>query len=75
MEKKEHLTNEGLLKLISIKSVLNKGLSERFKESFPSLIPVEIPKSENNKIVPSNFHLPHGVNENLGACGAWNRRS
>lgn len=55
MEKKEHLTNEGLLKLISIKSVLNKGLSERFKESFPSLIPVEIPKSENNKIEDLNW--------------------
>jgi len=58
MEKKEHLTNEGLLKLISIKSVLNRGLSERFKESFPSLIPYpaeEIPKSENNQIEDLNW--------------------
>jgi len=54
MEKKEHLTNEGLLKLVSIKSVLNKGLSERFQEIFPNLMPVAIPKNDNSKIEDLN---------------------
>ncbi len=75
MEKKEHLTNEGLLKLISIKSVLNRGLSERFKESFPSLIPVEIPKSfaENNKIEDLNWF--RGFVEAEGSFQVTARRS
>lgn len=37
---KQHLTWEGLLKLVSIKATLNTGLSEKFKETFPNVIPV-----------------------------------
>lgn len=34
MLKKEHLTHEGLTKIVSIKAVLNKGLSDKLKEAF-----------------------------------------
>ena len=43
VEQKEHLTKEGLLKLVSIKASLNLGLSEKFKESFPGVIPAAKP--------------------------------
>lgn len=37
---KEHLTPEGLLKIIAIRASINNGLSESLKEAFPSIIPV-----------------------------------
>lgn len=35
IKNKEHLSIEGLLKLVGIKATLNWGLSDKFKESFP----------------------------------------
>lgn len=38
---KEHLTEEGLIKIISIKAMMNSnGLSPALKEAFPNLIPI-----------------------------------
>ena len=37
---KEHLTYEGLRKIVSIKAIMNNGLPEKLKASFPDLIPV-----------------------------------
>jgi len=39
IEKKQHLTMEGLTKLVSIKASLNLGLSEKLQESFPNIVP------------------------------------
>jgi len=36
IKNKEHLTKEGLLKIINIKASLNKGLSEDLKKAFPN---------------------------------------
>ena len=35
IKQKEHLTNEGILKLVGLKSSLNWGLSENLKKAFP----------------------------------------
>ena len=43
---KEHLSFTGLLKLVSIKATLNWGLSEKFKESFPTVKPIDRPNSK-----------------------------
>ena len=40
MTNKEHLTLSGLKKIIAIKAVLNLGLSEQIKTSFPNVIPI-----------------------------------
>lgn len=37
IKNKEHLSREGLLKLVGIKATLNWGLSDKFKESFPTV--------------------------------------
>lgn len=42
--KKEHLTSEGLAKIISIKSALNKGLSDELKLIFKDIKPLERPE-------------------------------
>lgn len=43
IKNKEHLSKEGLLKLVGIKATLNWGLSDKFKESFPAVKAVERP--------------------------------
>lgn len=44
MNKGKHLTNEGLLEIISIKASMNKGLNESLKKEFPNVIPVNRPE-------------------------------
>ena len=39
MVNKEHLTEEGLLKIVSMRASLNKGLSDKLKVSFPDIVP------------------------------------
>lgn len=39
MVAKEHLTLEGLLKILSLKASINLGLPEKLKESFPNISP------------------------------------
>ena len=43
IENKEHLTKEGLNKILSLKSALNLGLSENLKAAFPNVVPIERP--------------------------------
>jgi hypothetical protein len=43
IKNKSHLTEEGLKAIISIKALLNKGLNEELKTTFPKIIPVERP--------------------------------
>jgi len=46
MEQKEHLTLEGLAKIVAIKASNNLGLSEELKAAFPTIVPVQRPKVE-----------------------------
>lgn len=43
MNNKEHLTDEGLLKIVAIKASMNLGLSDNLLISFPEVIPYERP--------------------------------
>lgn len=43
MNRKEHLTMNGIIKIVSIKASINNGLSETLKSDFPDINP--IPKS------------------------------
>ena len=55
VKNKEHLTLDGIKKLVAIKSSLNKGLPENFKESFPNVEPISRPSVENKKIINPNW--------------------
>jgi hypothetical protein len=50
INRKEHLTEEGLRKIASIKAAMNLGLSEKLKVAFPNSIPVSRPKVEDQPI-------------------------
>lgn len=52
---KNHLSLTGLLKLVSIKATLNWGLSEKLKESFSTVEPVNRPKVELTSIKTLNW--------------------
>lgn len=39
MNRQEHLTPEGLMKIVSIKAAMNKGLSEDLQTAFPNVTP------------------------------------
>lgn len=41
MNKKEHLTKDGLINIVNLKAYLNLGLSDILKISFPNLIKIE----------------------------------
>jgi hypothetical protein len=46
MNKKEHLTIEGLHKIISIRAAMNTGLTAALTEAFPNIIPIDRPLVE-----------------------------
>ena len=52
---KEHLSSTGLFKLVGIKSTLNWGLPEKFKESFPTIEPITRSNIDNANIRNSNW--------------------
>jgi len=41
---KEHLTLEGLRKIVAIRASINKGLTPKLNESFIHIVPVPRPK-------------------------------
>lgn len=43
MLRKEHLTEDGLCKIVGIKASMNRGLSPELKAAFPQVIPVKRP--------------------------------
>jgi len=51
MSKKEHLTGDGLQKIVAIKASMNKGLSDELKLAFPGITPVERPEVQ----LPKSF--------------------
>jgi hypothetical protein len=50
MNNKEHLTPEGLRKIISIRASLNEGLGETISADFPGIIPIDRPLVDEAKI-------------------------
>ena len=50
VSRKEHLTLEGLQKIVDIKASINKGLSEKLKRDFPDTTPVARPSVKNQEI-------------------------
>jgi len=55
IKNKEHLTSNGLQKIVNIKASINLGLSDVIKESFPNTNEVERPKVEDIKIKDLNW--------------------
>ena len=50
MEQKEHLTDDGLRQVVSIKASMNLGLSPKLKLAFPNVKPAKRPLLENKNV-------------------------
>jgi hypothetical protein len=50
VKNKEHLTLEGIQRLVGIKAGINRGLTSDFQEAFPDLVSVNRPLIINQKI-------------------------
>ena len=57
MERREHLTIEGLHKILAIRASMNHGLSPKLKLAFPDIVPqiVVRPLVENQKVHDPNW--------------------
>ena len=55
MNRKEHLTPEGLRKIVAIRASMNWGLSEKLKSASPDVVPVVRPIVENKKVNDPNW--------------------
>ena len=55
INRKEHLTIEGLQKIKAIKASMNLGLSKELKVAFPDTIPVQRPLVDNKEIMDPNW--------------------
>ena len=54
MNNKEHLTLDGLQKILCIKVFLNLGLSDEIKINFPNISPIKRPLIVDQKIIDPN---------------------
>ena len=55
IKNKEHLTLEGLHKIVALKAAMNWGISYQLKKAFPDVAPVVRPLVENAKIPDTNW--------------------
>ena len=55
IQRKHHLTLEGLRKIVVIKAAMNRGLSDKLSAAFPDVVPVVRPLVENKTIVDPNW--------------------
>jgi len=55
MRRKEHLTEDGLRKIVAIRASMNWDLSDVLKKAFPYIVPVVRPLVENPKILDRNW--------------------
>nr|QBM09603.1 hypothetical protein [Dactylella sp.] len=55
MKNKEHLTQEGLQQIVSLRALSNKGLSDKLKVAFPDIIPAQRPLIVNQVIKDPNW--------------------
>ena len=55
LQNKEHLTPEGLEKIIAIKASINNGLSDDLKVAFPKINPVDRPVASNTVVQDPNW--------------------
>jgi hypothetical protein len=56
---KEHLTEAGLRKLISIRASLNKGLPKRLEAAFPNITPEPRPQVTNTTLESNSPEVKH----------------
>ena len=55
IERREHLTLEGLRQIVAIRASMNQGLSEKLKSAYPYVVPVVRPVVSNPTTIDPNW--------------------
>jgi hypothetical protein len=55
VKSKQHLTKEGLRKIVSIRASINKGLTDALTTAFPDTTPIQRPKVEVPEKIDPNW--------------------
>ena len=55
LNKKDHLTIEGLRKFVNIKASMNNGLTDGIKTDFPDIVPVLREKTDSKGLNPNGL--------------------
>lgn len=55
IKNKDHLTKEGLYKIVALRASLNWGLSDELKKAFPEIVAIARPLIQNGKIQDPNW--------------------
>ena len=66
MNRKEHLTLDGLYKIVSLRAAMNNGLSEKQKAAFPDVVPVQRPL-----VLDQEIPDPHWLSGFVSAEGCF----
>ena len=61
MNHKEHLTTEGLHKILSIRATINKGLPKRLEAAFPNITPEPRPQVTNPTLESNSPEVKHWI--------------
>ena len=61
MNNKEHLTEVGLCKLVSLRASINKGLPERLQVAFPNITPVPRPEVTKVTLESNMSEIKHWI--------------
>ena len=73
---KEHLTEDGLRKIVAIKAAMNNGLSDVLKKAFPDVVPVVRPLVLDQKNLDPNWLAGFTSGEGCFWVNVWqNSRS
>jgi len=60
IDRKEHLTEQGLRRIVAIKAAMNLGLSDKLKEAFPDIVPVKRSLVHEGALVsPTKIYDPY----------------
>lgn len=54
MKSQQHLTPEGLRKIVALKAAMNRGLSDKLKFAYPDVVPAERPIVELPQTIDRN---------------------
>lgn len=72
---KEHLSHEGINRIVNIKASINKGLTEQLKEAFPNAIPVVRPEVKNQVIKDPHWFVGFADAEGCFNVGVYKQNN
>ena len=72
---KEHLTHDGLKKIVNIRASINNGLTEKLKEAFPDVLPVVRPEVKDQVVKDPHWFVGFADAEGCFNVGVYKQNN